>query len=886
MIESPQASRSQESSQTELTNFQSLTARSPLFPVALGLVAGIPIDDRIGLTRATCLWVFGASLAFFLWPWFRSHCGVICVLLCAASVGGLRHADAVRIRPSHDIGHMVDEVTNPRRLVRVEGTVVSEPCLIEQNRNEPFAPWTYGGDRTVFLMDVSALVGESETTSATGRLRVTVDEAVLDLQLGETVSILGWLRPLRSPRNPGVYDWATHYRRRGISASLTCNMSENVRRLPQTATQVGFVQRLRDLSLRLLVEAPPDAEPAQSDLLEAMLLGRRSSVTGTLNEAFIRAGCAHFLAVSGVHVVIVMVLARLMVGAFLRSPRARLVAVMIAVLAYTLLAEPRPPILRACLMAQLYCLARLMGRGRNYLNWLSAAAAVLLIHNPATLFDVGFQLSFSAVLGVAYLSPALFRAAKHLGVRWGLVDAVGSAKARHAPPPQRNTAQRITRNAARYVVQGLSVSLAAWLAGAPLIAIHFERLQPWGPVNSLIVYPLVGIVMGLGFFKVLLALITPTVAAWVGAGLLSCESWLRDVVASLSKLPFASVRVSGPGVLWSIAFYGLLALIAWRFRAPSKSLLADPDEAAETKPSHMNAFAPHAAVVLTLILIVGGIVRHRPADRPAQVTVTVLAVGAGLATVIELPNGETLLYDAGTSSPYNVGRSTIVPFLRYRGISQVDAIYISHPNLDHFSGVPAIVDSVPTGPVSVNHRFDGLSGLRSPARRLLELLADRDHPIEVRGIAGQTWHHNDVQIDCVWPPGGQSDELSGNDASTVLRVSYAGRSILLTGDIEERPLRALAARDDVHADVLLLPHHGAVTPSLSLFLDRVSPNVLIRSSHVRTADTVTDLGEVARNLPTYNTADLGAVRIVIDASGVHVSAPVAEHRIAVHSSGK
>ncbi|MCH7994669.1 MAG: hypothetical protein IIB57_09520 [Planctomycetes bacterium] len=133
-----------------------------------------------------------------------------------------------------------------------------------------------------------------------------------------------------------------------------------------------------------------------------------------------------------------------------------------------------------------------------------------------------------------------------------------------------------------------------------------------------------------------------------------------------------------------------------------------------------------------------------------------------------------------------------------------------------------------------------------------------------------------MRLERLWPPGDGTRKLSPNDSSWVLRLSYLGHSVLLTGDIEELPLRALAQRDDVHADVLFLPHHGGVRPSLPEFLEAVSPRVLVLSSHRRTADTVSGLVEIVGHRPLFNTADIGAVEIVLDESGVHVSTPTTE----------
>ena len=144
--------------------------------------------------------------------------------------------------------------------------------------------------------------------------------------------------------------------------------------------------------------------------------------------------------------------------------------------------------------------------------------------------------------------------------------------------------------------------------------------------------------------------------------------------------------------------------------------------------------------------------------------------------------------------------------------------------------------------------------------------------METLDLATAEWRSGGVTFDLLSPLDGPARrELSPNDSSTVLRLSYAGRSILLTGDIEERTQRALLERGNLSADVLVLPHHGSVRPSSRAFVEAVAPRVLIRSSHERMDETFSGLQYVVGEIPMFNTADVGAVQVVIDDEGLRVS---------------
>ena len=281
---------------------------------------------------------------------------------------------------------------------------------------------------------------------------------------------------------------------------------------------------------------------------------------------------------------------------------------------------------------------------------------------------------------------------------------------------------------------------------------------------------------------------------------------------------------------------------------------------------------------MTLLLLVVAVTAWQWPKRPGRLTATFLAVGRGSATVIELPDGRTILCDAGTSSPYDIGRSAVVPFLRHRGIRRIDRVHLSHANLDHFSGLPTIIEEIPTGPVIVNGYFESRSPAGSPSRHLLELLARRGRWVQTLDPPPTYWELDGVTFEHLSPPDGLADEVSTNNTSTVLRVSYAGHSILLTGDIDEHALHALINRGNIHADVLVAPHHGAVRSSTGSFIAAVAPSVVIRSSSERTEETYSGLQQIIGTIrgtgsipELYNTADVGAVEVVIDRDGVRIS---------------
>jgi len=857
---------------------QRVTDAAPLFPAAAGLAVGVAFDNawRFGLVGYVVTFVVVCVLAGV--RGVRWNLGALLVLVAAASVGAALHLASVRRSPETSVERLVGE---DELLARVRGTIVSQPRMLEPQASYPFARWSIGGERTTFLFQVEQYEGADGDVAAGGLLRVTISEAILDLRQGERVELCGWLYRFRPPGNWASYDWARFYRRQGIVAGLRCGLRENVRRLAPAATvRAGTATRARNALRALLTSDFGAGSEESASLLQAMILGHRSGLDKRLNDVFIEAGCIHFLAVSGVHVVIVLFLVRLAWRPFARTPDSATWVMLAAVFAYVIIAEPRPSILRAGVMSALYCIARLMGRQRAYLNWISAAAVILIVIDPATVFDAGFQLSFAAVLGVSYLTPALrgmaqtswAAARKALPRVPSPADQLGPVAAAPGDGPLpielvHKTWCAVKVNASTAAV----VSLGAWVAALPIIAAHFQRIQPWGAVNSCLVFPLVAVVMALGFAKLVAGAISPALGSALAGPLHAADSFLIWSVEKLALLPGVSLDVRPPSWILVVTYYTVVLAIVLRFAVrPVFYAEASPEPAVEHEMPSRRWQNRVVIAALALMMLVGT-AWHRNAAPGDALAVTVLSVGAGLATVIELPNGETVLYDAGSSGVYDVGVITLAPFLKDRGIRAIEAVYLSHPNLDHYGGVPSLADEFRVRRVVINDHFEENCAPRGPGRHLLKLLDERGVPVETLGASTANWTIGGVTFEQLWPVAKPGEALSSNDTSTVLRLTYAGRSVLLTGDIAERAQSALIERGGLAADVLLLPHHGSMRPNPADFIRAVGASALISSSNKRSRELEGGLRSAVAGTRFYNTADVGAVKVVLDANGVNVT---------------
>ncbi|MBN1492052.1 MAG: DNA internalization-related competence protein ComEC/Rec2 [Phycisphaerae bacterium] len=830
-------------------------ATAPLLLPAIGMAAGIAIDAHWAIPTSLCLTLFLAGMP--LLTRYRDHtgAGAAAIMLASLAVGAMLHHNAYRRIAADHCVRYTDAEPIP---VCLTGRLVTDPMLTRPdygalNRSLPRPA------RSRFLVEAESLEGATGPITVSGLVRVHVREPLLRLRTGGRVRMVGRLYRPPPPDNVGQRDWRLHSRRAGVLVGLSCEHAASVTRLDNMRASAGWLVSLRRHARGFLLDAvDPTTDSASLTLLDAVILGQRSAVETTINDAFVATGTVHLLCVSGVHVGMLAGVVWSIVALFGCPRRQAAILVIVAVLAYAGLAEPNPPILRATITTTLLCVSLLLRRPVQITNWLAASALLILIVRPTDLFNAGFQLSFITLAGVLYLSRAVHDTGRQL-----LLVRRASFAHLTPPGPPPPLAIRLARASARRLGSLLAVAVAAWLAGAPLALYHFGQIGTWGWLNSLLVTPLVGVLMLAGFAKLIASALWPSLGALLGP----VVAWLSTVtdawVRLLADVPGVAVVLASPP-LW-LVMATLVVLGLWAAR-------------------RMLAIPGHVIAIGLCACLVAGVFWHLP-SRPNndELRVRILAVGNGSATVIRLPNGRAMLYDVGRYPPYELYRSTLAPALAAERIRRLDAVVLSHANLDHYSGLLDLADHVPIGEVWLTSHFFVHSRTSRIATRILAELDRRGIAIRIVHAGDQITGTGNTTIEIVWPPPPEASyTLDANDASLVLRLSHGGRSILLCGDIEEHPQKRLAEEMTHDVDVLVLPHHGSFKPWTARFVRGVAPAFAIRSSGTRNSHNPLALNELMSEYAYFNTADVGSILVRLSLNGITVShtkkvSPISPH---------
>ena len=595
---------------------------------------------------------------------------------------------------------------------------------------------------------------------------------------------------LETPPRFDDFDYREYLARQGIAAVMPFPRAALVDE-GRGSWALGRVYALRHRLAGSLEEGLPQPH---ASLAQAVLLGLRSGLPDGVREDFLETGTGHLLAISGLHVGVLLGLTLVASRAALGGGRWHLLAPLAALWLYALLSGMAPPVVRAAIMGTLFLAARFSGRPGAGLPALSLAAAVMVGLDPALLRNVSFQLTFTTMASLLLLAPPI---EAHLNAMFGLRPD-GRGRSLAAAP---------------------AVGIAATVGTLPLLAFAFHRFSLLGIPATLLAMPaLPPLLVGSALTGALGLVWGPLgtaagIVTWVPIGYLL---WL---VSALGVFPSETVD-TGEGAPWLFAaFYGLLVLLAAR-RAIGRIVR----QAVEGDAWRLRGFrvpfrwAAPALAAAAALLWAGAL-----ASPDGKLHVTFLDVGQGDATLIVTPSGRQVLVDGGPDQAVVHGLGARLPFYD----RNLDAVALTHPHGDHLNGLLEVLDRYDVDlflhrsadyPTAEYARWEQALAQRDGRSAVLE--AQQGHRIALGdGVVLEVLHPGPITLE------GQT-----NNNSLVLRLSYRDIVFLLTGDVEDPVESAMLARGaPLDATVLKVGHHGSDTSTSAPFLDAVSPSLAVIS---------------------------------------------------------
>ncbi|MEX2306373.1 MAG: ComEC/Rec2 family competence protein [Pirellulales bacterium] len=784
----------------------------PLVTVLFSVAAGIVLDRYSPATEQTtwfavwwCLAV--CSLAVWWWAWRRRRDTLAAwpLLAAAAFAAASWHDARWHLFERHELARYADYEPAPACIFAVAREM---PERVPAPEPSPLRAIP-GSERSRLTIDVVSIRDGKTSRPAAGRCQLAVEGHLLGVRPGDRLRVFGQLAAPSPPLNPGEFDFAAHGRADRQLTRVRSSAPECVSVIHRSSGRgpANFLEAVRVAGKRIVRSY---VGPDRAGLANAVLLGAREALRAEETLPYLLTGTIHVLVVSGLNVAILAAGLFFLIQLGVVSRRAGLALIMLVVVAYAIVAESQPPVVRAAVFAVLVCIAAWNGRPIAPFNTLAATGLVVLAINPGDLFRPGPQLSFLAVATLIWIGnrgglipsgpsdwvERMFAADQpwyvHSLVRWGRnVGWLGG-------PPDR-LEQMIAAARPRYVrsliwcggtVRWLVyASLVVALTTLPLVLHRFHVGSPIAVLISPVVWVVVFVAMWSGFVLLSIGWLIPPVAVGCGAVCNLSLAGLDGLVQWADSVPAGHFWAAGPAWWWVLGFYlGLmLVMVRGRTLAPRRW---------------------HVAVLCAWIVV--GIVPSlaRTWSRDA-LECSFVAVGHGACVVLEAPTGETVVYDAGALGAPEYATQTIASYLWHRGIRRIDGLVISHADVDHYNAVPGLLERFRVGAVYVSPMmFDVVGETGGGPEVLRNAIRTAGVPIREIWSGDRLRVGSDLTVHVLHPP--RLGVVGTDNANSItLAVEFQGRRFLLPGDLESPGLEDVMAELPYDCDVLLAPHHGS-----------------------------------------------------------------------------
>jgi len=648
-----------------------LTTQPPLMWFSLVFLAGIVLGRSVSLS----LWVWlGLSVIFIVLAiiarFIRSSFFLLhpftFILLFALSLGAARYQYTV---PKFDAFHIA--FYNDREYdLLITGTLVEPP--------------DYRDAYTNLRVEVSGVDTGDGDLPVHGLILVRASNNET-FEYGEQIRLRG---KLKTPPENEDFSFRDYLAEQDIHSYMSI---AEVTRLPENGGNPieQALYTFKENSLKNIYRLFPDPE---SSLLAGILLGVDTGLTKELQDAFKNTGTAHIIAISGFNISIIAGIFITFFSRFLGQKRGAVVAVL-GIILYTFIVGADAAVVRAAIMGILALLAKQLGRRQMALNTLLVVALLMCLWNPLYVWDVGFQLSFFATLGlILYAEPQAQFANKII--------------AKIFPP---SAAERIAQLFSEFVL----LTLAAQITTIPIMAYHFQRISLISFIANPFILPAQPAVMIIGGLAVLLSLTwypLGQITAWIAYPFVV---YTIRIVELFDRVPHGTIFLGDFSVWFVILFYAALLTLTFGWSSFKEWI----------RPLGQRAGAVGIGGVV-FILVIGLVLVWRAAVAVPDglLHVTFLNVGSADGVLIETPSGKNILINGGASVTVlsdDLGRR-ISSFNR-----KLDWLVIGATDEDQVAALPRVIERYPPSAVlwSGNRQASFSAGV------LNEYLASQNIPV-------------------------------------------------------------------------------------------------------------------------------------------------------------
>ena len=646
--------------------------------------------------------------------------------------------------------------------------------------------------RTVIYLKKAILIRSGSTKNYPIRnIKCTgKEEKINSLREGMHVRLEGMLVLPELPRNPGQFNRRIYESGKKIDFYL-----ENPTVLEVKEQRSGAREVVEIWKTEMMNRCEKIYQDEEAGILEAMLFGEKSELSGDIKELYQAAGISHVLVISGLHI---SLLALAVAGVLRRLgfPMPVWVILSVGVLAgYGILIGQPTTAVRALLMFFVLQGARLLGRSYDLLSALAFAGILMLLDNPDLILDGGCRLSFCAVIGVGW----------YVSEKNKIFRSIGEKEKR------KNRGKGGKGSNAGAILENIRAGWYLWLFTLPVMLDTFYQVSVVGILWNLVAIPLLPVIIASGGLGVVLAGWNIFLGSLAGSPAYGMLQLYQEIGNISEKLPVGMWTPGQPSKPVIAGYYLVIFLL----------VLVEKQLIKREKRWKIRKIFPGMELCSMLLLLL--LMAHPWQQREK---ITFLDVGQGDASLLQ-SGGQILLLDGGSTSQKNVGTYVILPYIKQQGISCLEAIVLTHTDQDHINGVTEVLEEGKKGWLTVKNLMYPYWMEGTEQGKQLKKLAEEAGASCRKIRAGDRLTIGKAEAVVLYPKE-QEKIAEPNAGSLVLFWKWEGVRAMFTGDLPEEKERELLQNLPA-CEILQVGHHGSATSTCREFLEQVQPSLAVIS---------------------------------------------------------
>ena len=631
----------------------------------------------------------------------------------------------------------------------------------------------------------------------------------IELNYGDKIAFSGTYTRPEKQRNYKGFDYSQYIKQLKVYGTIRCEKIQFIKNNQGN----GIFKISNQILERIVSRTKKVLNEETASILLGLILGNKTDIDEQTQDDFRNASMSHILAISGMHVAYVLLGINFIFKKLFGKKNTEIISIFILIF-YMFITSFSPSIVRAGIMGIILIFSKLIYRKNDIYNTISISLFLILIYNPFLIQNLGLLLSYGGVIGIVIFNKHILNILKNINVKNKIYK------------------YKIRPKICRYldkIKEIISVSISVQLFILPLITLYLNTFCPYFLISNLILSFVIGPVVILGFIFIILILINISIVE-IFSPLIQIGITILKLISNIGKLPFSKIYVATPTIFLISIYYLFLFVLflcynIYSIKNPSKTQIRVKNLIALMK-INLRKNGKKVRLIIIIIILSFSVIYCIPKN----LKIYFIDVGQGDSSLIITPQRKTILIDGGGSSnsDFDVGKSTLIPYILDRGFTKIDIVIISHFDQDHVGAILTLLQELRVGRVYISKQAENSENYE----KFLKIISEKNIKVyEV--MAGNKIHiEKNLYLDILWPTENLISTNALNNNAMVFNLHYKKFSMLFTGDIEEASEKEILKlysknKDLLKANILKVAHHGSKTSSTSEFINVVNPKIAV-----------------------------------------------------------